>query len=128
MQRRVCSVRWVGTLVRPDTVAVCLGALLAAAVAPAQEQAQSAAIPLEPVVVTATRTQTRAEDSTASVSVISGDDIGQRDQTMVGDALRGAPGMDVTEFGAAGQTAFATIRGSNPDQVLVLLDGVEVNT
>ncbi|HXQ23234.1 MAG TPA: TonB-dependent receptor, partial [Candidatus Acidoferrales bacterium] len=44
------------------------------------------------------------------------------------DALRGAPGMDVTEFGAAGQTAFATIRGSNPDQVLVLLDGVEVNT
>ena len=36
--------------------------------------------------------------------------------------------MDVTEFGSLGQTAFATIRGSNPDQVLVLLDGVEVNT
>ncbi len=83
---------------------------------------------LPEVVVTATRTQTRAEDSTASVSVISHDEISQRDQAMVGDALRGAPGMDVTQFGSAGQTAFATIRGSNPDQVLVLLDGVEVNT
>ena len=80
------------------------------------------------VVVTATRTRTRTEDSTASVSVINGTEVTQRDQAMVGDALRGAPGMDVTEFGSAGQTAFATIRGSNPDQVLVLLDGVEVNT
>ena len=83
---------------------------------------------LPEVVVTATRTQTRVEDSTTSVSVISGNDVNQRDETLVGEALRGVPGMDVTEFGSAGQTAFATIRGSNPDQVLVLLDGVEVNT
>jgi vitamin B12 transporter len=80
------------------------------------------------VVVTATRTQTRADDATASVSVISGTEIVQRDQSMVSDALRGAPGMDINEFGSTGQTAFASIRGSNPDQVLVLLDGVEVNT
>src|SRR5262249_26272112 len=77
---------------------------------------------------TATRTQTRADDSTASVSVISGKEVEQRDQAMVGDALRGTPGVDVTEFGAPGQTTFATIRGTNPDQVLVLLDGVKVNT
>ena len=43
------------------------------------------------VVVTATRTRTRTEDSTASVSVINGTEVTQRDQAMVGDALRGAP-------------------------------------
>src|SRR5438034_704956 len=83
---------------------------------------------LPEIVVTATRTQTRADDVTTSVSVINGTDVGQRDQIMVSDAMRGAPGVDINEFGSTGQSAFASIRGSNPDQVLVLLDGVEVNT
>jgi len=83
---------------------------------------------LPEVVVTATRTEMQSEDVTNSVSVVSGKEITQRDQQFVGDALRGAPGMDVTEFGAPGQTTFATIRGTNPDQVLVLMDGVDVNT
>jgi vitamin B12 transporter len=83
---------------------------------------------LPEVVVTATRTETRADDATTTVSVIGGTDIGQRGQSLVADALRGSPGMDINEFGSRGQTAFASIRGSNPDQVLVLLDGVEVNT
>jgi vitamin B12 transporter len=79
-------------------------------------------------VVTATRTRTRADDTTSSVSIISGTDIEQRDQLTVADALRGAPGMDINEFGSLGQSALVSIRGSAPDQVLVLLDGVEVNT
>jgi vitamin B12 transporter len=83
---------------------------------------------LPEVVVTATRTQTRADDATTSVSVISGQEVVQRDQALVGNALRGSPGVDVTSFGSPGQTTFVTIRGSNPDQVLVLLDGVNVNT
>ena len=85
-------------------------------------------IHLPEIVVTATRTQTRADDATSSVSVISGAEIVQRDQTMVSDALRCAPGTDINEFGSTGHSAFASIRGSNPDQVFVLLDGVEVNT
>jgi vitamin B12 transporter len=83
---------------------------------------------LSEIVVTATRTQTRADEATSSVSVISGAEIVQRDQTMVSDTLRGAPGMDINEFGSTGHSAFASIRGSNPDQVLMLLDGVDVNT
>jgi vitamin B12 transporter len=92
--------------------------------APADETATE----LPEVLVTATRTQTHADDSTVSVSVISGKEVDRRDQAMVGEALRGAPGMDVTQFGAPGQATFVTIRGTNPDQVLVLLDGVNVNT
>jgi len=80
------------------------------------------------VVVTATRTKTSAADVTNTVSVISGETVAERDQPMVSDALRGSPGVGVTQFGSLGASTFASIRGAAPDQVLVLLDGVEVNT
>jgi vitamin B12 transporter len=83
---------------------------------------------LPEVVVSAPRRQPRVEDSPASVSVISGDEITQRNLGMVADALRGTPGVDLTEFGSVGQSSFATIRGATADQVKFQLDGVEVNT
>ena len=83
---------------------------------------------LPEVVVTATRTRTHADDTAASVSVVTDADIAQRDQASVAEALRGTPGLDITEFGTPGRSAFASIRGAAPDQVLVLLDGVEVNS
>jgi vitamin B12 transporter len=83
---------------------------------------------LPEVVVTATRTRARAEDATTSVTVIPGNTIEQRDLTAVSDALRDVPGVGITAFGSPGQSAFASIRGAAPDQVLVLLDGVEVNS
>ncbi|MBI4517869.1 MAG: TonB-dependent receptor [Deltaproteobacteria bacterium] len=86
------------------------------------------AVQLEEVVVTATRTRVRREDATTSVTVISSDDIEQRGQVSAAEALRGAPGLDLTEFGSPGRSAFASLRGAAPDQVLVLLDGVAVNT
>ena len=82
---------------------------------------------LPDVVITATRTETPRDEASASISTISGIEIEQRNQTSAADALRTTPGTDITEFGSAGQSAFASIRGAAPDQVLVLLDGVEVN-
>jgi vitamin B12 transporter len=100
-------------------------ALLAVRARPvvAQEATQ-----LPEVVVTATRTRVRAQDVTTTVSVITGDEIERRDEATATEALRGAPGLDMIEFGTSGRSAFASIRGSAPDQVLVMLDGVEVNT
>jgi vitamin B12 transporter len=89
--------------------------------------AQNATSELPEVVVTATRTHTRVQDVTNSITVITGDDIEQRDQVTTGNAMRGSPGMDIVQFGSLGSSVFASIRGSAPDQVLVLLDGVEVN-
>src|ERR1700687_263180 len=90
--------------------------------------AQDAKPELPEIVVTATRTHTRLEDIPASVTVIDGTDIEQRGQHTAAEALRGAPGVDVVEFGSPGQSAVAAIRGAAPDQVLVQVDGVEVNT
>jgi vitamin B12 transporter len=104
--------------------AVMLGQLAAASLTSAQEVSTQ----LPEVVVTATRTRVRAEDVTNTVSVISDTAIQQRDDATVTEALRGAPGVDVTEFGSLGSSSFASIRGAAADQVLVMLDGVEVNT
>src|SRR5262245_24586936 len=82
---------------------------------------------LPDVVITATRTETKLEEATNSITVISGQAIEQRDQTMTADALRPVPGTDITGFGSPGQSTFASIRGAAPDQVLVFIDGVEVN-
>src|SRR5262249_14985088 len=89
------------------------------------EDLQKMAVP--DVVVTATRTETTLEETTNAVSVLSGEAIDHRDQTMTADALRPLPGTDITSFGSPGQSALASIRGAAPDQVLVLMDGVKVN-
>ena len=43
------------------------------------------------------------------------------------DALRGVPGLDVSETGGAGRHHQRAMRGANPGQTLVLIDGVRVN-
>ena len=83
---------------------------------------------LQEVVVTATRTRTNEQDVTTTVSVIDDDAIRDRDAATATEALRGSPGLDITQFGSLGQTSLASIRGAAPDQVLVQLDGVQVNT
>jgi vitamin B12 transporter len=103
-------------------------AFVARAAAADAEEAAERLPPLAEIVVTATRTRTQLDDVTNSVSVISEQEIAERDQATVSEALRGSPGLDITQFGSLGQSSFASIRGAAPDQVLVLLDGVEVNT
>jgi vitamin B12 transporter len=44
------------------------------------------------------------------------------------EALRNIPGVDVVQSGSRGTAAGVFIRGSDKDQVLVLIDGVEVNS
>ena len=45
----------------------------------------------------------------------------------LGELLRNEPGLMVIRTGGAGSASTVSIRGSNPDQVLVLLDGTPIN-
>ena len=83
---------------------------------------------LDPVVVTATRTETPLKDVTTSITVITEDDIRKKQAETVLDILRSVPGLDVAQVGSRGTEAQVFIRGSEADQVLVLVDGVEVNS
>ena len=83
---------------------------------------------LEPVVVTATRIETPLEQVTTSITVITEDEIRAQQAETVLDALRNVPGLDVVQTGSRGSSTSIFIRGSNSNQVLVLVDGMEVNS
>jgi vitamin B12 transporter len=112
---------------RPKHTRAALIAVLVAAGSPAFGD-DEVTITVPETVVTATRTEERAEEVTTSLSVISGKEIDRRGQDHVSGALRAIPGVDVVEFGSPGRSAFLSIRGAAPDQVLVQIDGVEVNS
>jgi vitamin B12 transporter len=95
---------------------------MAAAAQEAEEKA------LGTVVVTATRTEVPLEAVTNSVSVVSEQDIANRQTQAVADALRDVPGVDVSQSGSPGTTTSVFIRGAESDQTLILIDGVEVNS
>ncbi|HEU4342468.1 MAG TPA: TonB-dependent receptor plug domain-containing protein, partial [Candidatus Binatia bacterium] len=83
---------------------------------------------LPAVVVTATRTEIPQQDVTTSISVIGTEDIRAQQAETVLEILRSVPGLDVVQSGSRGTNTVVFIRGSEADHVLVLIDGVEVNS
>src|SRR6478672_5178550 len=83
---------------------------------------------LPPVVVTATRTEVPLNQLTTSLTVITADDIRERQAELVLEVLRDVPGVDVVQTGSMGNTTSVFIRGSESNQVLVMIDGVEINS
>ncbi len=78
---------------------------------------------LERMVVQATRDTVAPNATTFTRSTIEAS--GQRD---LGDLLQITPGVVVTRSGGPGQPARVSIRGSSSNQVLILLDGVPLNS
>lgn len=81
-----------------------------------------------PFVVISTRLETPEEDVTTSVAVINDKKIESRRAETVLEMLRDIPGVDVVQSGSRGNGTSVFIRGADSDQVLVLIDGVEVNS
>jgi vitamin B12 transporter len=79
------------------------------------------------VTVTATRVATLLPDVPAGVTVITKKQIELRGDTTLVQALTAVPGLGVVQSGGPGAQASVFIRGSNSEDVLVLLDGVPVN-
>ena len=94
--------------------------LLAATSAMAQQE-------LPEMVVTATRVPIPAEQSGSAITVITGEELEQRQIRVVADALRDVPGVTVSRSGGAGGITQVYLRGAESNQTLVLIDGVEVN-
>lgn len=58
---------------------------------------------------------------------ISADEIAALTPNSFADILRGVPGIDITEQGGAAGLTFLSIRGSEANFVVILIDGVKVN-
>jgi vitamin B12 transporter len=98
-------------------------AVVSAGTAAAQQTQQA-----EPVLITATRTETPAGQLGAAVTVITGEGIDTRRYPTVDEALRMVPGVEIRRSGSFGKTTSISIRGANPNQVQVLVDGVRVKS
>ncbi|HTA76543.1 MAG TPA: TonB-dependent receptor plug domain-containing protein, partial [bacterium] len=82
---------------------------------------------LSEVVVTANRVGVPVQNVTSSSTVITSQDMQQKQENTALDALEGIPGVDVAQDGNPGETAFVYIRGTNSEQTLVLYDGIPLN-
>jgi len=88
---------------------------------------QEEAVQSEPVVVSATRTDIPLDQSPASVSVISSEDLDHKQIERVSDALREVPGLNVVQTGTPGQLTSVFMRGLPSQDMQVLLDGIPIN-
>ena len=115
----------------PVCVLVGAAALLAAA-RPAVAQAppdetdpDSAAIQLDPLVVTATRLATTTDELAVSVNLVERAELREQPNRLLLDALVAEPGVLVQQT-TAGQGA-AFVRALTGSQVLLMVDGVRLN-
>lgn len=88
---------------------------------------QGQEVRLGEVVVTATRTEVPMEELGVSATVITEEEIRQRQTTDVLELLRDVAGLTVVQSGSRGALTELYSRGSESNHTLVLVDGVRVN-
>ena len=105
-------------------IALLLAPGLIAAGTPALAQSDTRA---DPIVVTANRDARPLDEVGQSVTVIDADEIAARQSQAVIDLLRTVPGVGATRAGGLGTAASVNIRGADPQQTLLLVDGVKLD-
>ncbi len=114
----------------PDAATADSGASAAAAAQPASSPSPQASpvTQLPPIVVTATRVEQPIDEIGTTVTVVDQSQIQAQKIGQVNDVLKQVPGVQVNQDGSPGTISEVFIRGASPDQTLLLIDGVEVNT
>lgn len=79
------------------------------------------------IVVTASGIDQPIEQVGQAITVITADEISQRQSVFVSDLLATAPGVAFSRNGGVGGVTTVRIRGAEGEQTLVLIDGVRVN-
>jgi vitamin B12 transporter len=85
-------------------------------------------IELDDIVVTASRTAQPRESVIADVTVINREEIERAGQSTFIELLQTQPGVEISSAGGPGKTSSIFLRGTNPSQVIVLIDGMRVGS
>ena len=85
-------------------------------------------IELDDVVVTASRVAQTRESVIADVTVIDQEEIERAGQSTFVELLQTQPGIEISSSGGAGTTSSIFLRGTNSNQVVVLIDGLRVGS
>jgi len=94
----------------------------------AAAQASSEPAEIDEVVVTATRINSPILESPSTITVITPQDLATPGTTDVSSVLERTSGVIINDYGPVGSSKSISLRGSTSDQVLVLLDGVRLNS
>jgi vitamin B12 transporter len=106
-------------------IKLALACVLLAGSGLATARAQSVELPQ--IVVSAGQAPMEASRVGASVTVISGEELREKQIPTVAEALRSVPGVEVDQSGGRGALTQVRIRGDEANHVLILIDGIEVN-
>jgi vitamin B12 transporter len=98
---------------------------LALAAFPALAASDASGTDVQEVVVTATKIPTPPDKVSNAVTVITGEDIADRQLKSLPEALATVPGLNIVRSGGPGEVSSVFIRGTNSNHVLVLIDGVD---
>lgn len=82
----------------------------------------------EEVVVTASRIEQARSNVIADISTITRDEIERAGQSTLVELLQMQPGIEITNAGGAGKSSGIFIRGTNSSHVIVLVDGIRMNS
>ncbi|QDR79734.1 TonB-dependent receptor plug domain-containing protein [Sporomusa termitida] len=80
------------------------------------------------VVITATRTPVKEFDANANITVITSKEIERNHYANLSEALREVPGVIVNNYSLAGYYGSNGMKINGADEVVVLIDGVKVNS
>lgn len=81
----------------------------------------------EHIVVSATRTEAPSGQVASAATVFDAEQIERRQQPLLADLLRQAPGTAIVRVGAPGSVTSLFVRGGESNYTKVLLDGVPMN-
>ena len=108
---------------------ICLSSpLLAAESETSKEMEGLEEKPPVTAVISATKHETPLEKITRFVTVITREEIEKSGKVYVIDLLRASPGVTVNQSGPAGRTVGVFVRGTEGDHVIIMLDGVQINS
>lgn len=111
------------SLIHRGALALSLPAVLIPLAAQAQQ-----AVELPPIVVYANQVPVEASKVGSAVTVVTERQIEERGQKTLVDILRSVPGVAVSQPGTRGSNTQVRLRGAEGNHVLVLIDGVQVNS
>jgi vitamin B12 transporter len=91
-------------------------------------QARDVTIAMPPLFVTAARAPQPFATLLADVTVIDADTIARSGADSLAELLQRQPGLEIAQNGGPGSTSALFVRGSNANQVVVLVDGLRVSS
>ena len=83
---------------------------------------------LDEIVVTSSRTPQSTKTVTGDITVIDSEEINRLQGSSLADLLRLQPGVQTFTNGGMGTNSNIALRGTNDNQLIVLVDGVRINS